>query len=519
MANHSPKNIRSTVKAVLTPDLIEALDFSHWPVSPAKLVGKKLVTEPTPPHVKEWVVRDIRTPGFGIRVYAGAKSFFVQRKSGGSTSRRYTLFEQKTLTSARDQATSWYAEMKDPGFDPKKDLKDRAQVVKEMRDVRRVTFGHAYEDFVQDGATRVKDGTLRPKTLDDRKQVTRWMQHMDLWSTPLIDVDVSWVDKTFTPLFRQAAQVAQAKLESIGPNKRGGGAGTDLSAVYKCLTHCTTTWNESSEKKVPANPFSAWRKGQKKLPKVKRRTTMLSTTSDKGVAWLKGLLALCDSMDPAEAMLADYVLLSVLWGGRKTEESLLRWRDVNFDLQKVCFSAATTKGNKDHEIPLTPWAIDLLLARRTKNLQKSWSVGPNDFVFPYPHTKSGRIEDYRPITRLLLEQTGLWVRLHDLRRTFASAVFGSAKDLGTVAIALGHATGQDVTMGYLQGSEAINALRELYVAREINLRKLVGLDAPTPEDQALTATQIAIVDSMRDMMKKHGLNAISEEKLLSALKG
>ncbi len=159
-----------------------------------------------------------------------------------------------------------------------------------------------------------------------------------------------------------------------------------------------------------------------------------------------------------------------------------------------------------------------VLARREKNLREEWPAGPTDLVFPYPHTKSRRIEDYRPITRLLLEQTGLWIRLHDLRRTLAGSVFGSAKNLGTVAIALGHSTGQDVTMGYLQGDEALEALRELYVTREQHLRKLVGLDAPVPDDQVLSDTQTAIVESIRDMMKKHGLNDITPEKLLHVLK-
>lgn len=58
----------------------------------------------------------------------------------------------------------------------------------------------------------------------------------------------------------------------------------------------------------------------------------------------------------------------------------------------------------------------------------------------------------------------------NLRRTLAGSVFGSVKDLGAVAIALGHSTGHDVTMGYLQRQVALAALRELYPAREKILR-------------------------------------------------
>ena len=506
---------RATVKTLLTPELVDALDFAHWPVSPAKLIGKKLVTEPTPAHVKEWVVRDPRTPGFGIRVYAGAKSYFVQRKSGGSTSRRLTLFEQRTLTEARNQAVQWYAAMVDPQFDPKQALKERAQVVKDLRDVRRVTFGHAFDDYIENGAARVKDENLSPKTLADRKQVLRWMKNMGIWSTPLVDVDVALVNKTFAPLYGQAMRTAKAQEETgEKKTKRGGGAGTDLSAVQKCLTHCTTAWNESEAQKPPANPFPAWRKVQRKLPKVKPRTTVLATGSEEGVAWLKGLLRLCDSQDPAEALLADFVLLTLLWGSRKTEGTLIRWRDVDFALRKVCFAAKTTKGKKDHEIPLTPWATALLLARREKNLKAGWSADPSDLVFPYPHTKSHRIEDYRPITKTLFEQTKVWIRLHDLRRTFARAVFGSSKNLGTVAIALGHSTGQDVTVGYLQGDEALDTLREIYVAREMGLRIQLGLDAPAPApaptNQMFSEKQLTAASMIRTLMKDAGLETLPE---------
>ena len=130
---------------------------------------------------------------------------------------------------------------------------------------------------------------------------------------------------------------------------------------------------------------------------------------------------------------------------------------------------------------------------------------------------AGRIEDYRPITRILLERTGLWIGLHDLRRTLAGSVFGSVKDLGTVAIALGHSTGQDVTMGYLQRQVALAALRELYVIREKTLRKVVGLDAPAPEDQALSEAQRTMVDLMRGMIKQVGLDALSPERLVQLL--
>ncbi|MGH8157668.1 MAG: tyrosine-type recombinase/integrase [Rhodanobacter sp.] len=515
MPKTGPSSKREPIKVTFTAALIDSLDFNRWPVSPVQFDGKKLVTEPTPAHIKDWTVRDLTTRGLGVRMTAGARSFFVQRKQRGSTSTRWVLHDQHSLQAARAQAANWYVRMGNVE-DPRNLLKDKAQALADLRLAKKMTFGRAYEEFIGDGYVRVDNLTLRPATLADRKQVLRWMRAMDLWTIPLIDVDVALVDKTFSPLFAQAEKARRAHRETGGPKKRGGGPGSDVAAVHKCLAHCHTAWNEATAQKLAANPFSTWRAAQKKsrkLPVVGRRTTMLATTSDEGVAWLKGLVELCDVKDPALAMVADYVLLSVLWGGRKTEGSLIRWRDIGFGDREVCFSAENTKGNKNHYIPLTPWSLDILQDRRAKNLLAGWSAGDADLVFPYPHSASRRIEDYRPVTRVLFEQTGLWIGLHDLRRTLAGSVFGSAKDLGTVAIALGHSTGHDVTMGYLQRQVALAALRELYVAREKVLRKLVGLDAPTPEDQTLSDAQRTMVELMRGMIKQVGLDAFPVEKL------
>ena len=72
-----------------TAALIKSLRFDQRPVSWSEEHG--LVTEPTPPNVRDWVLRDSLTPGFGIRVWRGKSSFFVQRKRGGSTSDRWKI--------------------------------------------------------------------------------------------------------------------------------------------------------------------------------------------------------------------------------------------------------------------------------------------------------------------------------------------------------------------------------------------------------------------------------------------
>jgi len=507
---------RESIKVGLTAALVKSLDFNHWPVSPVQWNGRHLVTEATPSHVKDWTIRDTTTAGFGVRVTAASKSYFVQRKRKGSTSDRWVLTDQGSLEDARNQAVDWYARMANGG-NPTKDIRDRAKVEADVKAAKSHTFALAADDYVKDGEARVKALTFAPASLKGRQAVINWMKDSDLWATPLAQLDVPIVKATFEPLFATAEKVRREKrLEDENSRKKRRGLASDLSAVHAAFGFSKACWNWSKGQKVETNPFTAWAKSTN-LPKIPPRQKVLPVDSAAGIAWLKGLVALGDSEDAITAMLADYVLIATLWGGRSTELAEIRWADINYGEKWACFAAETTKGKRDHFVPLTPWSTMVLKARHDKNRVQGWSVKRGDRVFPYPHTKTGKIEEYRPIIRKLKKDTGLWITLHDLRRTLASSVFGSVGDLGMVSIALGHASPQDVTANYVKRSVALTALRDLYQAREKKLRQLIGMDAPTPGDHALSLAQQITVDNIRETMIRHGLDALSPEKLLELL--
>jgi hypothetical protein len=102
---------------------------------------------------------------------------------------------------------------------------------------------------------------------------------------------------------------------------------------------------------------------------------------------------------------------------------------------------------------------------------------------------------------LLLKETGLWIRLHDLRRTLGNAVFGSVQNLGTVAMVLGHATELETTEGYLN---TLPVLRAIYATREKRLRLLLGIDQP-PEASKLTEHQKNMAEAIKAMAKQANL--------------
>jgi integrase len=496
---------RPSIKVKFTAALIDSLDFARWPKVPTVQKGPHaLATEPTPEHVKDWTVRDTQTPGLGVRLTRGSKTYFVQRKRKGSTSDRWVLTEQHSLTAARAQAAAWYVEM-GRVEDPRQKLKARADAGKVLKAQARNTFGHVFTDFITEGEERVKKGLLKASTLKDRKQVIMWMGDSDLWSVPLHLVDTEAVEKTFAPLFKRAADRTAERRAKGEQRKRGEGIAGGVATVHKCFRYCSGAWTSASGAKAAQNPFTAWRKGvRRSLPKVVTRQTRLPTAKTEGQAWLKALNALRAAPDHATSVISDYILIAALWGGRKEEMAAIRWIDIRQEDHRAMFAAETTKGNADHYIPLTPWASAILDQRRDRNLEEGFSVEGRDLVFPYPDTATGQIRDYRPVTRLLQEQTGLWIRLHDLRRTLASEIFGTSQSLGTVAVALGHRSGQQVSQDYVGAMEAIEGLRPLYEAREGRLRRLIGLDEPEPM-AALTDQQKALVEGLASMLKQQGI--------------
>jgi hypothetical protein len=123
------------------------------------------------------------------------------------------------------------------------------------------------------------------------------------------------------------------------------------------------------------------------------------------------------------------------------------------------------------------------------------------------------IADYRGVTEILRDQTGLWIRAHDLRRTLASEIFGTTQNVGTVEIALGHRSKQAVTRGYIQS--AVEALRPLYEAREKRLRQMIGLDAALTPKQ-VTEAQQGMVAAALAILKEAGIQVSALQALTSA---
>ena len=160
---------------------------------------------------------------------------------------------------------------------------------------------------------------------------------------------------------------------------------------------------------------------------------------------------------------ADIFRLLALTGARKSEIGSLRWDEIDFDNAEINLSAARTKNNRPHTIPLTPSALAILEAR---------SQNEREFVFGYGRGFTGwhwaktaldeRIAAARKAAGIKAPMPA-WV-LHDLRRFFSTIAHD---ELGVpphvVEAALGHVTAfkSGVAGVYNKASYAVERRRAL----------------------------------------------------------
>lgn len=482
------------MKVPFDADLIRNLKFEERPVSIT--ADGALVSEKTPGHIRDWVLRDSVLPGFGVRVSRGAKSFFVQRKRGGSTSDRFTLTQQHSLTAARKQAQKWLGKMAEHA-DPRDERTANRRALELAKNRRATTFGVVLEGYENGGVG------LRDSTKKDRRMAVRWMRNEPLWKVPMYSLSKDDVHRTFGTMMEDAQRTFEER--GGGPGKaRGLGPHGDIASAWKAMRHCAAAWTASGVEKAAANPFDEWRRANlKTLPRVGRRQTVLPHHEKEGLKWLKALWALGTNADHTLAVVRDYILCLLIWGGRREEVRCLRWSEIDEHEGTVLFRGAVTKTRRDVWVPLTPWARDILRQRKELNRKKGFGVDQLDWIFPSKNGK-GAVVEVRKVQQLLFDQSGLWIGPHDLRRTLAADIFGDTKNVHSVGMALGHAASeQNVSAGYVPLAERLRTLRPLYEARERRLKQLIGIEKKTA---SLSAKQKAIFEAAELMLRNAGIS-------------
>ena len=134
----------------------------------------------------------------------------------------------------------------------------------------------------------------------------------------------------------------------------------------------------------------------------------------------------------------DYLLLLLFTGARRTETASLKWEDV--DMENKTFVLTKTKNGKPLPLPMSDYIHQLFLNRQ--------ALVENGFVFP-GRGKGGHLVEPRKQMAKVTEQTGITFSVHDMRRTYTSAIDGIVGYYELKRLLNHSAKTDDVTAGYV----------------------------------------------------------------------
>jgi len=376
-----------------TVQAIARLPFDQRPIGVDD--GGALITEPQ--------------PGFALRLTrAGARTWYAERKLAGRVCRfKCGDFATTALTKARDKAVLALAQI-DQGIDPNhlvKDAKRRTQDA-ERRSAEQAAEGKADTH----------------NTARDRKNTIKVVKAQPIWSTPVADVTVNDL------------------ADLIGAVRKKHG---DSTAI-KVWRYSRAAFGRLPSSETPdVHVFDEFLKSQDTaLPKPKRSQRYLPTNETAGETWLRFIAAQRNAETAVKtghpwtrAVMADAIITTLCLGFRKMEALALRVDDVNFEKRWIRVTEDRAKNKRVHYAPLCPGLEALLRERIAANAaprgrdveraRRGVPIPVSEYVFPTERrtAKSGHIQGVQSLLDLASAESGTYVSLHDLRRSYGGEMY------------------------------------------------------------------------------------------------
>src|SRR5215831_1596468 len=305
-------------------DLPTDLPRKHIGGARLKLTTTTIKTLALPAGKTDHIFFDDDLPGFGLRLRAsGTRKWVVQYDFAGRT-RRMLLGPADVIDPgvARRHAKDVLA-ARTLGRDP-------ANEKSEARERAAETFGALLlTRYLPHKQAQLKAGARSFKEVD---------RHLVKYARPLHARPVTAIDR------RAVAALVSAVAAKNGPTAANCMLGS-LSGYF--------TWLIREGLIEGVNPASY----VNKAPQSKGRDRVLAPDEFREI-WN----ALGDSD------YADIFRLLALTGARKSEIGSLRWDEIDFDNAEINLSAARTKNNRPHTIPLTPFG-----ARHPRGTAAEWA--------------------------------------------------------------------------------------------------------------------------------------------------
>jgi len=368
---------------------------------------KRVVDSISPPARGQAFYRDEVQTGFALRVTpGGAKSFVVEVRVKGRNRRR-TLGRYGALTveQARREARKYLGKV-EMGIDPEAEARAAA--------ARSMTLQAVFDEYI----AVHKD--LKPGTVHDYRRV--------------ICGDLKdWLNRPLASLSKAAIAHRHERL-----GQRSHARANNAMRVLRALFNFARGQYEDAEGRslFPENPVSRLSHTRAWYPNQRRRTVIQLSQLP---AWYAAVMALkADPNDEHATTVADYLLLLLFTGLRRTEAMTLQWADV--DLVGETLLIRETKNGEPLHLPLSDYLLALFKQRAAR------ATSPYVFAGDGAH---GYLIEPRKQMRKVIRQSGVNFTLHDLRRTFITLAERLELSVYAIKRLVNHKMANDVTAGYV----------------------------------------------------------------------
>lgn len=358
-------------------------------------VNKMMVERQSIGETEQRDVYDSELKGFLVRLGKTKAVYCVAKRCNGRMTRvvigDHGVFlpdHNDPKLSARKRAASIIADM-EAGINPNEEKKNRRE--------QGLTISEALENYFLDNP-RLKQNTVKIYRGLLHNHASEWL------SKPVKSITPEMVLKKHTDISRKGFPESANKFVRT------------VRAVFY-----------ANKSLLPENPACIPRK---KWNPSERRTGVVQ--AHQLFDWY------CALTDYSNQDLADYLMLLILTGLRRSEGFSLLWDDI--DIKGKTLIARDTKNGKDHTLPLSDYLCEMLENRMTAKVNK--------YVFPSLTSETGHLVEPKKAVASISKVAGFKFNPHDLRRTFMSVAASRGISETLIKRLVNHSV-TDVTGGYI----------------------------------------------------------------------
>lgn len=375
-----------------------------------------------------------------FKVDSNTKSFFVIGRPDGShkpVTVSLGTYPKTTIEQARKKARAAQADFSN-GINPNSK--------KKFNRTKQSTLAEFFEVYLE-------SKSLKPRTVSGYRLSFKNVLS-PLASTPITEIDYSKVLK----VHKAYAQRSQAEADRA-------------MRLLKAIINMAMDDVRDLEGRpiILENPVRKLSKNRH-MKKLDRKVTKLE--DDQIKPFIDTMEAMSSDSRPFFQTGADLALMLFYHGTRITEMARMKWAQVDFKYKR--FYLSETKNGRRLWLPMNSES-ETVLKRR-----KKLSTG-SVFVFASVTDSHKPLSDIKKPLRELLESTGIKITPHDFKRTFLGMGARLGFNDSILKQLANHATGSDVTTGYL--IQSADELREPSQKITNRFLELAGRNVNDPNSQ------------------------------------